>query len=1731
MKHRKHRWLAGTLAFLLSCSALIPSGNAVFAASKGRVAESETNVIKEEKGDENEKQTTAETLTIEQGESFEIEKDFTGLALKKGEKAVFMDVVSEDGQGFFADRPGTYLATYLVTPEKGACYELTRKIVVRPREPENKRADRNQKSSKGDTEESDPDPEPVLTEAPEVPENAENLKLDVSAENASFLSVVPETMTENRSVNVNLVVGERLPYPSNLGNYSTTYFTVNGHVAYCLESAKSSPPSSDYVANIFESNLALQKVLYYGYGGPGDITGSYMPSFDWKLKYIFTHIAASYAYCGTDGFYGCTFESVKASGLWDYIQYLNGLEAPPKAAIDLTPTSTKAYESNGVQRTEEFRLQGDHRNYITLNLPENVTYHSGGSTKNGNVKIPGGTNFYFSAPMTVTGTWNSGSLAGKMGTQWKTLVVSTGGSTQDIGYGTFFEEESDSVSFEVKWMDYAKVKVMKKDNVTNVNLAGAVFGIYSDKECTKLITEMPATNEKGETQVEIPKTQETVYLKEISVPNGYKLNTEAFNVKLQAGKTQSLTISNEEQKGKITIRKSGEVLSSVSGQEGNLKFEYQSVPFGEASYSIYAAEKIVSQDQKTPIYESGELIDQLTTKADGSITSKELHLGKYKIVEQKAPADLTIGKTEAERTQYVTLSYAGQTVELVQEETTYINDRPKVKVQAVKKSENDKETLEGAVFGLYAGEDIINAEGKVVVKKDTLIEKVTSDKEGAAAFHSDIPINFRYYLKEIQAPESYYMSSDRYDFLFEYENDKTYTYEFSHTFSNKEVRGEIHVFKIDKDAEEYISQGDADLDGAVYGLYAAEDIKHPNGKSEDVHKKDDLVAQGVIKDGKVDFTNLYLGNYYVKEISPGEGYLLDETAYPVEVGYEGQDVAIVHRNVTVKETVKKQAFELIKISEDGNQTETELLKGAGFKVFLIQNLKGVKDGSLKPSEGNAFKAEDFIGYDYSEDETAHYYENGKKVSVEELFTDKKGFVRSPELPYGKYVVFESTTPKNLQTINPFLVTITEDSREPQPWRVFDDRPIQFFLKIIKEDAQTHLLVLNNHAQYKIYDVKKKEYVTMKVRYPEEKELDVFETNDEGYLMTPEQLKMGTYRIEEVKAPDLYVQPGYEMALKDGESNIPLNQLSQTGAYEDAKRDFITITVNSETAYEVEEETGKYIVVVRQQNDEAVGSLTIKKTGEDLVGAKNVEDSLLTKMKNGIAGTINSISEFFGKEEVIEEDSGYMFQYEKKGAEGITFEVYAKETIYTPDGQKDEAGNRKVLYEKDGLVAKLVTGKEGTVSLHNLPVGSYYLKETDVGNHHFVLDPEAKEFEIKYQGQEVAVDYVSMELENKRQKIEKARENTIKQLHEKTFVPFEYTAREFFDYWLYYYMIDEADIAYNTYTAYRNIIYNYFLVVWGDKKITAIQRDDLIAALDSIPYDSILRSAYGVIGGSFQYALENHIIYLNPVKSAIKVKRKTEKKCEIENNKKAEHVDQPPVLPAVYTLQQVTIMLYLCKQEEPKIFIALLLALTAGLRISEIIAIKYEDIDFGNHEIYIERQLGRSTKNEGLEDGKLLTQELRTKTRNSVRGTPLADFVIDEIILQRQKYEELRANIPDFHDYGYLCCQDDGKPYHRGFAQKAYTRLMEKCGFTKIPWRKLRNTYATILAEFEISMKAIAASLGHYSADFTQEIYVNTERVVYNADCEIIAFALEVLPKNNAAQLIPLDERYLLEVLP
>ena len=106
---------------------------------------------------------------------------------------------------------------------------------------------------------------------------------------------------------------------------------------------------------------------------------------------------------------------------------------------------------------------------------------------------------------------------------------------------------------------------------------------------------MPETDAQGATEVQIPKTQSTVYLKEISVPQGYKLNTSSFNVALVAGETTSVAVTNQEQKGKITVRKNGEVLKGVTGTEGNLNFVYENASYAGAKYTVYAAEDIYSR--------------------------------------------------------------------------------------------------------------------------------------------------------------------------------------------------------------------------------------------------------------------------------------------------------------------------------------------------------------------------------------------------------------------------------------------------------------------------------------------------------------------------------------------------------------------------------------------------------------------------------------------------------------------------------------------------------------------------------------------------------------------------------------------------------------------------------------------------------------------------------------------------------------------------------------------------------------------------------------------------------------------------------------------------------------------------------------------------------------------------------------------------------------------------------
>lgn len=378
---------------------------------------------------------------------------------------------------------------------------------------------------------------------------------------------------------------------------------------------------------------------------------------------------------------------------------------------------------------------------------------------------------------------------------------------------------------------------------------------------------------------------------------------------------------------------------------------------------------------------------------------------------------------------------------------------------------------------------------------------------------------------------------------------------------------------------------------------------------------------------------------------------------------------------------------------------------------------------------------------------------------------------------------------------------------------------------------------------------------------------------------------------------------------------------------------------------------------------------------------------------------------------------------------------------------------------------------------------------------------------------------------------KAREITISQLHSKTFIPFEYSLQEFYDFWLYYYMLDERKITYGTYMSYRNVIYNYLLKLWdARRKISSIERNDINHVLDSISKKSVLKTTYNVLRTSFLYAKEHQIICVNPTLTAIRAKKKKEKKALLQGIKEGKISIQPKQYP-ILSVQETANLLLRCKEEEPITYLPLLLSLTAGLRISETIAVKYSDIDWGSGELRVYRQLGRSTTNEGELEGRIITQELKTKTRSGERIVPLADFVVDELILARQKYEAARNSNPDFKDLDYVCCHENGAPFNRSSFRKSFKRLLRSCNLPDMRWHDLRHTYATILKQKEISLKAIAVCMGHYGTQITEDVYINLPDEIYDCDKEITAFMEEVLPKQSKVLDARFDEKYLLEVLP
>ena len=999
--------------------------------------------------------------------------------------------------------------------------------------------------------------------------------------------------------------------------------------AYCMQHSKQSPPSGTTYKNMVEldeggDDRYLRKAMFYGYGGPG--WGGTFNGYNIKSimeKYgcssetrAMQHYLVDYLYDGESGFGGSL--STTAKNMLKEIKAALA-KMPDPTTMELTPGLSASANGN---QSPTFTWKANAAFVITVHLENGVSLvnESTGKTGTGNVSVKGGEKFHLEAT-----TQNIGSLKGKYAItsnyplNFHAMLLKLANS-QDIGFGYY--TDTLELNLEVDWPDEATVKIIKKDKGSNALLAGAVYGIYADEACTKLIKKMPATNAKGESEVKITKTQDTVYLREISGPSGYVLDTKAYGVKLVVGQTASKNLTDKEQKGALTIYKEGEVLTGATVTENGVTFTYEKRKLKGAVYSVYAGADIKAADG-TLIYKKGALVkDNLVTGDDGSVTLKDLYLGTYTVTETKAP-DNYVCKGESKT---IELVYAGQTVEVQTGSATFLNERQKAAVRVEKQDEETKNPLSGGIYGLYAAEDI-KVDGKTVVPKGTLIEKATTGADGKASYKAELPINYSYSIREIQAPELYLRNSeDTYTFTFKFTNDKEEKVNFSHTFTNKRVNATIDLVKEDSETGNS-AQGDAVFEGAIYGLYAREDINHPDGRSGVLYKKDEQVATLTTdKEGKASVSNLYLGKYYLKEITPPVGYLLDEEEHDVNCDYEGDQVETVKRNTVSKEDVIKQPFQLIKAA-DNDKTDADLLKGAGFSAYLISSLTVKDDGS----------------YDFTNATPIVLTEDGKT----EMFTDERGYACSIPIPYGRYIVRETTTPHNFMPVDDFIVTVTENSTTPQVWRVLLDDEFKAKLKIVKQDDETKLPVLLANTEFKVYDLDAKKYVEQVTTYPNTVVHKSYFTDENGYLILPESLKCGNYRIEEVSAPDGYTQ----------------------------NTQYVEIKVDKNTAYQMDSVSGDAIITVTYENHPVKGKLVIHKSGETLKSFKKD------------------------------------FVYEETSLEGAEFEIYAAEDIFTPDHQVDEQGNRHVIYAKDTLVKTVTTDKNGEAVIKDLPLGKYRVKET------------------------------------------------------------------------------------------------------------------------------------------------------------------------------------------------------------------------------------------------------------------------------------------------------------------------------------------------------------------------------------------------------------------------------------
>lgn len=399
---------------------------------------------------------------------------------------------------------------------------------------------------------------------------------------------------------------------------------------------------------------------------------------------------------------------------------------------------------------------------------------------------------------------------------------------------------------------------------------------------------------------------------EVQAPYGYILDSTPVYFDITAENTSEengVTIvkaekKNTPQKGTITVEKTGEIFSNVTAigggytdENGNdvalttiYQPEYSVSGLSGAVFEIYADEDITTPDG-TVRAKKDELVATLKTNTKGTAISKQLYLGKYRVVEKTAPNGFVLNRT----INHIELTYSGQNEKVTNTSTSFTNDRQNVVIDLTKILEQDEkfnignnDEILNVSFGLYADEDLKAANG-TVIPKNGLIEIITCDEKGKATFTTDLPIG-SYYVKEISTDNHYILSEKKYPVVFEYAGQDTATVHISvndgEPIENEIIYGTIKGLKIDRETGENIA-------GALFGMF---------GINETEFTEETAILTAESNDeGIFEFTDIPYGEYIVRELKPAEGYLPNKENYTVTISENKEIIEITVENDKIPE--------------------------------------------------------------------------------------------------------------------------------------------------------------------------------------------------------------------------------------------------------------------------------------------------------------------------------------------------------------------------------------------------------------------------------------------------------------------------------------------------------------------------------------------------------------------------------------------------------------------------------------------------------------------------------------------------------------------------------------------------------------------------------------------------------------------------------------------------------------